>query len=96
MRLELEFDEGNIFKANKAWLIDFRDRGVFRGEMAFASDDEHSLQEMRFIVYGRLHLRYIYVAFTIRVSNGQMVVRLISVRYAREKEIRWLDEKTSK
>ncbi|WP_410468754.1 BrnT family toxin [Bdellovibrio bacteriovorus] len=68
----------------------------FKGQPAYTNDDKHSEIEPRFIAFGQLDSRFIFVAFTVRATNGKLLIRPISARYARENEIRKLYEKTFK
>ncbi|MEK2644077.1 BrnT family toxin [Bdellovibrio sp. BCCA] len=96
MRFELEFDEGNRNKLSKHGLSAADIERFFKNNPVYANDDSHSSEEQRYIAFGSLDSRFVFVAFTVRANNGRLLIRPISARYARPKEIRKLYEKTFK
>jgi uncharacterized protein len=74
-----------------------RDIEVFlTGSARVAPDQRHSHSEERFIAVGRNEEgRPMFVAFTIRMKNGQRLVRPISARYMHEKEIEGYETESS-
>jgi uncharacterized DUF497 family protein len=91
-----DWDEGNIRKCEK--------HGVSRAEIEFAlmhafflrSDLIHSRAEDRQQAVGRTHTgRHVFVVFTMRERNGQLLIRPISARYMHLKEVKRYEEDTS-
>ncbi|MFV3407358.1 BrnT family toxin [Bdellovibrio bacteriovorus] len=96
MKLGIEFDEGNKVKLTKHGLSIAEIERFFENQPVYTHDDSHSGDETRFIAFGSLGTRLVFVAFTIRAANGTLWMRPISARYARQKEIRKLYEKNFK
>jgi uncharacterized protein len=61
---------------------------LFRGEPRVAPDLRHARLEDRLIAVGRTERgRPLFVAFAIRVRDGQRLIRPVSARYMHAKEI---------
>lgn len=62
---------------------------LFKGEPRVAPDIRHSSDEDRLIAIGRNGVgRPLFVAFTLRVRNGERLIRPITARYMHAREIR--------
>jgi uncharacterized protein len=74
-----------------------RDRScVFHGLHRLAPDPAHSAEEERLLAIGKgKGLREVFVAFTLRDSAEGLLIRPISARYMRRKEIVSYEEATS-
>ena len=92
-----EWDEGNSEKCCKHGLsIPEIERFLRQDGNNIVADFKHSgKQEQRFIAAGTLGTRFIFVGFTLRSSEGGILIRPISARYMREKEAKRYGEKTS-
>lgn len=90
------WDKHNEEKCQKHGLsIDEIEDFLF-SEHFLAYDEKHSENEDRFIAFGAYRGFHLMVVFTLRVYFGQLVIRVISARYARKKEIESLYEKKDK
>jgi len=87
------WDEYNKEKCKKHGLTIAEIESFLLTEPFFIHDRLHSLSEDRFIAIGAVLGRYILAVFTLRVLNGSFRIRVISARYAREKEIKEIYEK---
>jgi uncharacterized DUF497 family protein len=56
-----------------------------------AEDKFHSDDEPRYIAFGYYGERFLFVVFTLRVSDKKLKFRVISARYARAKEVARLE-----
>jgi uncharacterized DUF497 family protein len=84
----IEWDDGNQQKCQK--------HGLTIAEIeAFLLGDDHRIQadfkhsgdaEQRFIAFGKVDGRWVYIAFTLRAKQTGIMIRPISARYMREKE----------
>lgn len=90
-----DWDKGNIDKCAKHGVLKQEIEEVLRGEAFFGPDMAHSVDEDRFLVAGETASgRKVYVAFTIRVVEGQRLFRPISARYMHAKEARRYEDST--
>jgi uncharacterized DUF497 family protein len=53
-------------------------------------DQDYSSRETRFIAFGRFRGRLMFVVFVLRVADRRLKFRVLSARYAREKEMQRL------
>ena len=88
----IDIDDGNKDKLCEHGLTVDEIIKFFNTEPSYRKDEEHSKNEDRYLAFGPLGDRFIYVAFTFRVKRGKLHYRPISARYARPKEIRRLYE----
>jgi uncharacterized DUF497 family protein len=71
--------------------------GLFRSPIAVFPDPEHSAREERFKAIGRTEDgRGLLVVFTLRVHDGETLIRPISARYMRRKETEHYEEEVAK
>ncbi len=84
-----DWDDGNRKKCQKHGVsIDEIEHVLAHSETYLVADGANSEDEPRFIAIGRNpSQRYIFVAFTPRVRNGETLWRPISARYMHKKEI---------
>lgn len=55
-------------------------------------DEDHSESEQRIIAFGYFEGKFLFVVFTLRIQGKSLKFRVVSARYAREKEIKRLSE----
>ena len=97
--LGFDWDTGNRRKCRQHGLALGEIEAFFRQESVFVMPDiHHSQVEERYIAYGPSPAkgRPMFVAFTIRIKEGETLIRPISARYMHEKEAREYEEKSSK
>jgi uncharacterized protein len=82
------WDKGNFQKVQKHGLSVQEIEDFFLSEPHLIEDKKHSEKEPRFIAVGDYKGRYLLVAFTLRIIDGELCIRPISARYARDKEVR--------
>jgi uncharacterized protein len=92
-----DWDAGNGLKCQKHGLsIAQIEHVVSRAETLIVHDDKNSTSESRFVAVGRTaEGRFAFVAFTLRVREGQLLVRPISARYMHEKEVARYEKESS-
>lgn len=84
-----DWDEGNRAKCTRHGVSIDEIESVFHGEVWVFPDVAHSDQESRLLGIGRTAAaRFVFVAFTLRVRDGERWIRPISARYMHAKEIR--------
>lgn len=85
-----EWDEAKRFRNVEKHGLDFIDVLDFQWDDAVLVDDKRQAYgEDRFIAYGPLRDRLVVLAFTPRLG----VTRLISLRRANEREVRWYESR---
>ncbi len=88
-----EWDQGNIEKVQKHGLrIDEIEELMLSGPDTF-KDIRHSNEEMRFIALDHFRERVVLMVFVFRESLESTKLRIISARYASEKERKTYEEK---
>ena len=71
--------------------------GLFGSPIAVFPDPEHSAREERFKAIGRTEDgRGVLIIFTLRVHDGETLIRPISARYMRRKETEHYEEEVAK
>jgi uncharacterized DUF497 family protein len=83
-----EWDAGNREKCEKHGVSLREIEILFKNRPAVIPDPAHSRSETRYRAIGRVQQRYIFVAFTLRDTGGETVIRPISARYMHDKEVR--------
>jgi uncharacterized DUF497 family protein len=84
-----DWDEGNRGKCQKHGVSVAEIENLLRSNPPIAPDAKHSDVEDRLIAVGRNEKgRPMFVAFTLRQSGGQLLVRPVSARYMHAKEAR--------
>ena len=93
--LDFDWDDGNITKCQKHGVSVEEIEGFFKQEeILVAPDIKHSEDEERFIAIGRSDEgKPMFVAFTIRNLGSNSLLRPISARYMRAKEVRKYEKK---
>jgi uncharacterized protein len=89
MKLDgFDWNDGNRAKCARHGVSNAEVEELFHGSPRVAPDVAHSAAEDRFIAVGRTEKgRALFVAFTIRVKDGERCIRPIGARYMHEKEI---------
>ena len=81
----------------EARCLDRRHQRPFRSPIAVFPDPEHSAREERFKAIGRTEDgRGLLIVFTLRVHDGETLIRPISARYMRRKETEYYEEEVAK
>lgn len=89
-----EWDSGNEEKLKKHQIsVSTIEAFFIHGDFFIIDDLKHSTSELRYIAFGALQDESLFVAFTIRVKNGNLSIRVISARKLHERELRKLNEK---
>jgi len=84
-----DWDESNQAKCARHGVSIEEIERVFQGEVWIFPDVAHSDRETRLLGIGRTAAaRFVFVAFTLRVRDGERWIRPISARYMHAKEIR--------
>lgn len=92
-----DWDEGNVFKLQKHNVpMAIIENFFVNSDFQIVSDYKHNSIEPRFIAFGKFLERHLFIVFTFRASEGVLKIRVISARYAGEKELRSLNEESSK
>jgi uncharacterized DUF497 family protein len=83
-----DWDAGNLEKCQKHGVSIGEIETLLSSDPGVAPDPNHSAHEDRFIAVGRNAAgRPLFVAFTFRLKDGQRLIRPVSARYMRKKEI---------
>lgn len=91
-----EWDNGNLDKCQKHGVSIEEIEEAFTNNPLIAPDHKHSSIETRFLAVGKTKEgRYIFVAFTFRVTNKKKFIRPISARYMHAKEIKAYEKEHS-
>jgi uncharacterized DUF497 family protein len=84
-----DWDDGNRAKCTRHGVSIEEIESVFQGEVWVFPDIAHSDRETRLLGIGRTAAaRFVFVAFTLRVRDGERWIRPISARYMHAKEVR--------
>ena len=84
-----DWDQGNREKCQKHGVSIGEIESLFGGVILTARDVQHSGNEERFKAIGFSKTgRAIFVAFTLRTRNGEVLLRPVSARYMHKKEVR--------
>lgn len=82
-----DWDQGNKEKCRKHGVPIAEIEALFAGTPRVAPDPAHSRNEERFVAVGRnQHGRAMFVAFTLRGTGPNRLIRPISARYMHAKE----------
>ena len=83
-----DWDAGNRKKCQAHGVsLDEIETALMSGAMMLVPDSRHSQQEDRFIAAGRsANGRYLFIAFTFRLTGKQRALRPITARYMHRKE----------
>jgi len=89
-----DWDDGNRGKCQRHGLSLGEIEALFGSAPLVAPDIAHSARETRYIAIGRAAAqgRVIFVAFTLRLINGETRIRPISARPMHKKEIAHYDK----
>lgn len=83
-----DWDRGNRVKCEKHGLTIATIEDLFARPLAILPDDSHSRQEKRFRAIGRTDKgRMVFMVFTLRQRNDELLIRPISARYMHKREI---------
>jgi uncharacterized protein len=83
-----DWDVGNLAKCQQHGLSIAEIEAVFRRDHHLAPDIAHSGAETRFLAIGRGDgSRSIFVAFALRQSGDETLIRPVSARYMHQKEV---------
>ena len=94
MRLKgFDWDLGNLNKVKKHGLEIELIEEFLNSNPYILTDEKHNFLESRFIAFGEINGRYLFVAFTIRVVDLALKLRVISARFAHKKEVEKFYEK---
>ncbi|MGH7035527.1 MAG: BrnT family toxin [Stellaceae bacterium] len=92
-----DWDDGNREKCRKHGVSRAEIEAVFQRPISVFPDPAHSSAEERFIAIGTNEKgRYIFIAFTLRRRKGETLMRPISARYMRQKEVGYYEEEAAK
>jgi uncharacterized protein len=92
-----DWDEGNRAKCQKHGVSARVIESLFRNPVAVFPDPAHSAREERFKAIGRTEDgRGVLIVFTLRVHDGETLIRPISARYMRRKESEYYEEEAAK
>ena len=84
-----EWDQGNRSKCQKHGVSPQAIEGLFSGPVAILPDSEHSEEEHRFRAIGRTKQgRAVFVVFTLRRRDAEVLIRPINARYMHDKEVK--------
>jgi uncharacterized DUF497 family protein len=91
-----DWDDGNRDKCQRHGVAVAEIEAFLSAIPRVAPDHKHSGAEERFLAVGRnSHGRLMFVAFTIRMKDGQRFVRPISARYMHKKEAENYEKESS-
>ncbi|RAI45564.1 BrnT family toxin [Rhodoplanes roseus] len=91
-----DWDPGNRTKCQKHGVSLAEIESLFRGRMRVAPDPAHSVAEERFKAIGRTREgRHVFVVFTLRERDGDVLIRPVSARYMHRQEVWHYEEETS-
>lgn len=86
------WDDNNSKKCLKHGLTLTQIKDFLLSQPNLIYDETHSGDEPRYIAFGYFEDRFLFVVFTLRVKDRNLKFRVISARYAREKEIKRLED----
>ncbi len=91
-----EWDQGNREKCQKHGVSIEEIEGLFSGVPLIAPDAAHSNAEQRFRAVGRTAKdRHVFIVFTLRGRDGDVLIRPLSARYMHKKEIEAYEKEIS-
>jgi uncharacterized DUF497 family protein len=91
-----DWDGGNREKCRKHGVSIAVIESLFRSPLAVFPDPEHSDSEERFKAIGRTEDgRAVFVVFTLREHDGETLIRPISARYMRRREIDYYEKEVA-
>jgi uncharacterized protein len=92
-----DWDEGNLVKCQKHGVSIEEIEALFLlNELNVLVDDVNSKHEQRFRAIGRVPAgRYIFLGFTFRKFDGDILIRVFTARYMHKKEIQHYAQKNS-
>jgi uncharacterized protein len=83
-----DWDRGNRAKCEKHGLSVSAIEGLFTRPLAILPDAAHSEREHRFRAIGRTEKRRgVFIVFTLRRKDDELLIRPISARYMHKKEV---------
>ncbi|MGA9354294.1 MAG: BrnT family toxin [Terriglobales bacterium] len=83
-----DWDKGNRAKCEKHGLSASSVEGLFTRSLAILPDAAHSEGEQRFRAIGRTDKgRGVFIVFTLRRKDDELLIRPISARYMHKKEV---------
>jgi uncharacterized protein len=83
-----DWDRGNRAKCEKHGLSIATIEGLFTRPLAILPDAAHSQQEKRLRAIGRTEKgRGVFIIFTLRRKDDELLIRPVSARYMHKKEI---------
>lgn len=89
-----DWHEGNLRKCQKHSVTIEDIESVFVATPAIGPYAAHSTAEARFLAIGKARSgRYVFLAFTWREREGANLIRSISARYMRAKEVQHYDRR---
>jgi uncharacterized DUF497 family protein len=92
-----DWDAGNRDKCQKHGLSIAVIESLFRSPIAVFPDPAHSEREERFKAIGRAEDgRSVLIVFTLRMRDGETLIRPISARYMRRKESEYYEKEIAK
>jgi uncharacterized DUF497 family protein len=92
-----DWDRGNRVKCQRHGVSIAAIESLFRGPIDVFPDPGHSASEERFKAIGRTEDgRGVLIVFTLREHEGETLIRPISARYMRRKEIEYYEEEAAK
>jgi uncharacterized protein len=69
---------------------------LFSRDVSIAPDLQHATHEERYKAVGATERgRGVFVAFTMRRRNGEVLIRPVSARYMHQEEVRYHEKETS-
>jgi len=89
-----DWDQGNRSKIARHGLTVELVEAIMRGPLHVSPDPGHSALEVRYRAVGRSSPggRAVFIVFTVRERDGQVLIRPISARFMHAKEVRRYEE----
>ena len=92
-----DWDRGNREKCQKHGVSIAVIESLFHSPLGVFPNPEHSDREERFKAIGRTEdARAVLIVFTLRMHDGETLIRPISARYMRRKEIDYYEKEVAK
>jgi uncharacterized protein len=92
-----DWDDGNREKCQKHEVSIAEIESLFQRQVSVFPDPAHSKAEARFIAIGTNDKgRHIFIVFTLRQRKGETLIRPISARRMRQKEVDYYEEEAAK
>ena len=83
-----DWDEGNRTKCQKHGVAPSEIEAIFASDIAVRPNLHHSLDEFRYQAIARTGAgRHLFMVFTLRERDGQVLIRPISARFMHKTEI---------